>query len=87
MNADCANILKQNKVSGVIVINVEGAGDASGFDTIVSATKEGKVLTTSEGAEGIFKAFSEVAKMISGDVVLGCLIFGIVVPSLGLTFH
>ena len=84
---DCAKILKLNKVSGVIVINVEGAGDASGFNTIVSATSEGKVLTTSEGAEGIFKAFSEVAKMISGDVVLVCLIFDIVVPSVSLTLH
>jgi hypothetical protein len=66
----CAQLLKQNKVSGMIVISVEGEGDPSGFETISKATKEGVVLTTSEGADGIAKAFSEVAKLISGDVVL-----------------
>lgn len=66
----CAQLLKQNKVSGMIVISVEGEGDPSGFETISKATKEGVVLTTSDGADGIAKAFSEVAKLISGDVVL-----------------
>lgn len=70
---ECAEILKQNGVSGMIVISVEGEGNASGFQTIVSATKEGTVLTTSQGADGIFKAFSQVAKLISGDVVLVCV--------------
>jgi len=66
----CAALLKQHCVSGMIVISVEGEGNATSFQTIASATKEGTVLTTSQGAEGISKAFSEVAKLISGDVVL-----------------
>lgn len=70
----CANLLSANGVSGMIVISVEGEGNAEGFQTIARATKEGTVLTTSQGAEGISKAFSEVAKLISGDVVLVRLI-------------
>jgi imidazole glycerol phosphate synthase subunit HisF len=72
---ECAALLRECGVAGMIVISVEGEGNAKGFNIIAGATKLGTVLTTADGAQGISRAFSEVAKLISGDVVLVCYTF------------